>query len=122
MNLRELHGRLSAVMIQRCARFLPLAYGLALAWAAGFMLQGAVTGPNFFSLRVVTVENARVWYLQRENGTNEIWTVEYIRQRLSDGVSVKGRIKLMWPDIPRQLRRSEPQDMIGTELLLRAKC
>lgn len=111
-----------SAILQNIKHRLPsIIFKFALLGASGFVLHGLANGPNFCSLAIVTVDNARVSDLQQEKNSTQIWTLDYRRQRLSDGVWVSGKLKLSAQDapLPSQLRDKSPQQVTGKNLLLR---
>lgn len=95
------------------------AYWLCVLAVAVFMLLGFVSGPNHFSLRVVTIDSVTFTTSQSAQGAWKTWIIDYSRQSLSDGQTEIGRLQLGEAAVPRSISQAEGNTLPGTDVLLR---
>lgn len=97
------------------------AYWLCVLAAAAFMLLGFVYAPNYFALRIVTIEHVTLWTDQSAQGTWKTWTIDYSRRRPSGGQKEVGQLQLNEGEVPPSIRQADANinSLPGTQVLLR---
>lgn len=97
------------------------AYWLCVLAAAAFMLLGFIYSPNYFALRIVTIERVTLTTTQNAQGTWKTWNIVYSRHRLPNGQTEIGQRQLNEWEVPPSIRQADVNidTLPGTQVLLR---
>lgn len=97
------------------------AYWLCVLAAAAFMLLGFIYSPNYFALRIVTIERVTLTTTQNAQGTWKTWNIVYSRHRLPNGQTGIGQRHLNEWEVPPSIRQADVNidTLPGTQVLLR---